>query len=601
MEKSEAVDVFVAAQRGLLSHVQKHLDSQDFNIDLRDKDSCTALHWAAWNNHLSIVKLLVDRGATIDMYGGDLWSTPFHWAVRAGHINIVTYLYKKSADPLLKDNQGYNSLHLAVHGGHSMVLSFLLAHDIDVDVADSMGRTGLMWAAYKGNSMESLNVLIKWNADLNKTDLTGFTALHWAVVSGNLDFARALLAAGCNSELKDPSGKTALDWANERNYGDSLTTNENDELELQGTPFVTAIPQVTILLIAIEYVFVILPNTWYLWLENIMFWVFFWSTTYTFYKVVVDDPGYIRPLDIEEAKPVIIKLSENGKLDSRHFCISCNTQKPIRSKHCRFCNRCVSRYDHHCPWTHNCIGAKNQFYFVIFLISFFCGTIIYNHLSYKYITIHISYPTTLKEKLYQRNIYTPPYVITLCLWLTFNAFWSAFVFLIQLYQISVGITTNESVNFRRLEYLVHPDDLGKSTNDFDNDGDGEDDDEEKLETLKEAVLEPLSPDTKSGTVTVPSSVAPMYKRRLVNPFNQGLLENWRVFCLEGIYETHGEEGMIEWDKLESVPKRLLKSERYLKRIGRWRSERSPVEGSGWWMSIARLFRRDGEKSINDIV
>ncbi|KAJ3121857.1 hypothetical protein HK098_003310 [Nowakowskiella sp. JEL0407] len=512
------------------------------------------------------------------MYGGDLWSTPFHWAVRAGHINIVTYLYKKSADPLLKDNQGYNSLHLAVHGGHSMVLSFLLAHDIDVDVTDSMGRTGLMWAAYKGNSMESLNVLIKWNADLNKTDLTGFTALHWAVVSGNLDFARALLAAGCNSELKDPSGKTALDWANERNYGDrfkkilettgksaskkflskdqatkilyiipfilipsviyifanflifislpaifvilfilqklvinkillpSLTTNENDELELQGTPFVTAIPQVTILLIAIEYVFVILPNTWYLWLENILFWVFFWSTTYTFYKVVVDDPGYIRPLDIEEAKPV------------------------------------------------NTVIIKNRFdqSIVDFVIAVFPDTIII-----------------------ARGL---------------------------IIAISVGITTNESVNFRRLEYLVHPDDLGKSTNDFDNDGDGEDDDEEKLETLKEAVLEPLSPHTKSGNVTVSSSVAPMYKRRLVNPFNQGVLENWRVFCLEGIYGSHSEEGMIEWDKLESVPKRLLKSERYLKRIGRWRSERSRVEGSGGgWMSMARLFRRDGEKSINDIV
>ena len=62
-----------------------------------------------------------------------------------------------------------------------------------------------------------------------------------------------------------------------------------------------------------------------------------------------------------------------GKIDDLQICKKCNILilKKFKGNHCKICNICIIKYDHHCPWIGKCIGKNSIIIFYFFLIFLF--------------------------------------------------------------------------------------------------------------------------------------------------------------------------------------------------------------------------------------
>lgn len=157
--------------------------------------------------------------------------TPLHVATFARQREAVAALMRLGADTAALDHDRYDAVTIAAVADDEATLQVLLRGGASAKLVTSRyDGTALIAAAHLGHD-GVVRQLIDAGAPLDHVNNLHWTALIESIVLGNggarhQATLRALLEAGASTRLTDRSGRTPLQLARERGYGDMVAMLE---------------------------------------------------------------------------------------------------------------------------------------------------------------------------------------------------------------------------------------------------------------------------------------------------------------------------------------------------------------------------------------
>lgn len=115
----------LSAQNGDLESLQKLLDRETIDINSVTADGWSALHFAAFAGHLSIIKLLINAKINLDIQGKVYKRTALHYAVERSNLSAVELIVKAGADLKIKDRSNKDALSIAKEKKFTEIENFL--------------------------------------------------------------------------------------------------------------------------------------------------------------------------------------------------------------------------------------------------------------------------------------------------------------------------------------------------------------------------------------------------------------------------------------------------------------------------------------------
>ncbi|BFZ60483.1 palmitoyltransferase akr1 [Saitoella coloradoensis] len=458
--------------------------------------SATPLHWAARQGLVCTVHLLLRHGADPALLDSQGFNT-LHLATHSSHIMLLIYLLHTS--PTLPidstDPQGHTALMWAAYQGDELSVSLLVRWGADVRRQDGSGLTALHWAVVKGNQ-RCMKLILEAGADVNARQQDGKTPAKMAIEMRCEEYYEdALKEAGRRPDgtikhkpfsekvtnriimaIPFPTIYLTLQsfaiypiyiaiWlfvaffvAGHQFIMRFLLRADPTKEGYHRTPYLAGIFSGTALLVIISWLTTVAPATF---ATNPYLNFGFLTTTLvsisTFLRALLSDPGFIpRPTSKSSQRAVIEELVEIGSFDGRSFCGVCFVRRPLRSKHCKLCNRCVARHDHHCPWVANCVGVKTHRAFLVYIITLELSILFFIGLVLAYIRDLIPYtaePCLFLPEALCAPLRRDPYTALLGVMSCAHLVWLTMLCFVQLMQVARAITTVESFNLHKYGFM----------------------------------------------------------------------------------------------------------------------------------------------------
>jgi ankyrin repeat protein len=149
--------------------------------------SRTALMEAAYEGHVSVVKLLLKKGANPNLYSGFGAIYPLMYAAIRGHVEVARTLIQHGANLESENIDSETALIFATENNHTNVVRVLLEAGASSN-QEGWSRVPLLSAIYNEN-ITIVDLLLEHSADPNhKSERGGWTPLMAAASVGGIDF-----------------------------------------------------------------------------------------------------------------------------------------------------------------------------------------------------------------------------------------------------------------------------------------------------------------------------------------------------------------------------------------------------------------------------
>lgn len=314
---------------------------------------------------------------------GEEGFTPLHFASFQGNIKALDLLIYHGGDIFAKNRFGISMLHVASQGDQPISMVYLIEKGLDLNAPDKRMSTPLHWASFTGAEL-TLSYIVAHGADVNMKDAKGLTPLHLSVKSAfeskSTKGIKHLLAKGADTSIQDGNGRTPLELLKSLPNFEARLYNEIYKLietqpSMLGDCFMMRAPikkaskspktfiffQFIMLISSyfmFSYIFPAVDSEPLTITAAVSLVIALFSCFMAWYR----HPGY---LEKDESIPFLQLMM---KFEPNCLCPDCRIIKLPRCQHCNLCNRCVDRFDHHCPWINNCVGRHNYLFFYLFVL-----------------------------------------------------------------------------------------------------------------------------------------------------------------------------------------------------------------------------------------
>ena len=140
--------LFHAITKGNIHDVIALLQEDECNVNCKNINGATPLHFAVRAENETIIDILLEAGANPNTAENEEIGSnnPMHVAAERNLTKVMDKLIDLGGDITSSNIRGYTTLHVAAINGKTNMVKLLVARGVDVNVRDKFGYSASYWA-----------------------------------------------------------------------------------------------------------------------------------------------------------------------------------------------------------------------------------------------------------------------------------------------------------------------------------------------------------------------------------------------------------------------------------------------------------------------